>query len=804
MKNLFVILLLSLVINSNAQSKGSVIQLIDNISGAPVALASVKVLSLPDSILIAQGNSDSAGKYYYDAKGSINRLAIISKPLYSRYIKSFVTDSIVLIIMPDLKEFNNAKITAKQKFILLDVDKTVITPDALISSVGQNALDMIERAPGVLVDDNNGIRIHGLSGVSIYINEQLLTIAGNDLNQYLKSIPAENIQTITVMTNPSAKYPAAGSGGVIVIRLKKSVAKGFNGRYGTNAGTGKLLRHNQSINLNYRINKVNFFSNSSFGWNNNYQDLTIRRAYFNSSNQLNSTFVQKTYIDIGNLQFQTNAGADIYMSDKKTLSVSITGFSLLADRNTNNNAEIRNGSGNLINTVFADIPLSTNFKNLGGNVYYNILRDSGRAGYTIYADVTRYQSINKQSTFNRLNDSAGNVLNETLLIGNLPSYIWVSATGTDYHKESKKIGRIESGYRISMINSDNFAGFYDEVNGVRTVNNLYTNDFDYTENINAAYINWSNRINKWSIQSGLRYENTNSVGIQKGNSTGNDSSFTRQYHSLFPTVFISYSIDSFSNHVIGANFGRRINRANYSDMNPFIYPLDRYTLYAGNPFIKPTYSNELELSYLLKSTYRFNLVYGITNNLISETIEQVNGIFYSRPGNIGQQINYGCNISGSSNLGKKLRLSFYAELNYNKFTGTLYNQLLNNIGTYWYVAPNLQYKINKKWNAEISGTYQSEIASAQFVMVPVGSVRTGISWQFNNSGALRLSLSDVFHSSRPGGKILSLNRSDASWNSILDTRVVMLGFSYKFNKGQSLNRIKNDEIETEKQRVKVG
>jgi len=804
MKKIIALVVFCVVIKSNAQSNRSVIQIIDNITGDAVALASVKVFILPDTILLAEGKSDSLGKFVYDSKGILNRFAIVTKPQYSKLSRMLITDSMVVTLMPDLKEFNTAKVSTKQKFIVLDVDKTVITPDALISTVGQNALDIIERAPGVLVDDNNGIRIQGLSGVSIYVNEQLLTLGGNDLMQYLKSIPAENIQTITVITNPSSKYPAAGSGGVIVIRLKKSMAKGFNGRYGTNAGTGKLLRHNQSLNLNYRINKINFFGNGSFGWNNNYQDLTIRRAYFDQSNVLNSTFVQKTYIDIGNLQYQSNAGADIYINDNKTFSVSLNGFSLLADRHTNNQAEIRNGNGHLTNSVFADIPLSTNFKNLGGNIYYNIMRDSGRAGYTIYADVTRYKSVNSQSTFNQLKDSIGQLLNETLLIGDLPSYIWVSATGTDFHKESKKIGRIETGYRISFINSDNYAGFFDDVNGIRTVNNTYTNDFDYTENINAAYINWSNRFKKWSLQSGLRYENTNSIGIQKGNSSGNDSTFDRHYHSLFPTIFISYTLDSFSNHVFGANFGRRINRANYSDMNPFIYPLDRYTLYAGNPFIKPTFSNELELSYLFKSRYRFNLIYGITNNLISETIEQVNGIFYSRPGNIGQQVNYGCNISGSSNLSKKLKLNFYAEINHNVFNGTLYNQSLKNIGTYWYVAPNLQYKFNSKWNAEISGTYQSEVASAQFVLVPVGSIRTGLAWQFNTNGSLRFSVNDVLHSSRPGGKILSLNKSEASWNSILDTRVVTLGFSYKFNKGQSLNRIRNEEIETEKQRVKVG
>lgn len=806
MRHILLSILIAYSINADCQIAFTSIKVVDNLSGVPLANVKVKVQSSLDSTSTQTGFTDTSGIFVSNLPVLINCIVYAEKTGYKTLnmaIKAGTTE-LTIGLLPVVGDYVSVKITGKQKFIVQDIDKTVVYPDGLVTAAGQSALDMIERAPGVIVEELGGIRIQGMMGVSVYVNEQLLNMSGDDLNQYLKSIPADNIQSITVMTNPSSKYPAAGSGGVIVIRMKKSITKGFNGRYGNSLGTGKLVRHNQSLNLNYRINKVNFFGNGTFGWNNNYQDLTIRRAYYQHSGALNSTFVQNTFIDINNLQYQANVGADMYVTDNKTLSFSFSGFDLQAGRRTTNHAEIKDGNGQLLNLVDANIPLDTRFRNLGGNINYDIQLDSGRAGWTLYSDVTRYHSRNTQSTFNSLKDANGVPITETLLIGDLPSYIWVSANGVDYHKESSMMGRFESGIRISYVDADNYAGFFDEINGIRNVNNLYTNDFDYTENINAGYINWSKKLSHLSIQSGLRYEQTNSIGNQKGNGSGNDSSFSRHYHSWFPTVFISYTFDSLSKHLLGINYGRRINRPNYSDMNPFIYPLDRYTLYAGNPFIQPTFSNEIELSYFYNSKWRLNAVYGITNNLISETIEQVNGIFYSRPGNIGKQLNYGLNLSGNTNIGKFIRMNLYAELNHNIFSGELYGQSLRNAGSYWYVAPNLQFKLHTKWNAEVSGTYQSAVASSQFVFVPVGSIRTGVSWQFNKDGVLRLSLNDIMHSMRPGGNILSLNNSEASWNSILDTRIVTLGFSYKFNRGQSLNRYKNEEIGTEKQRVRVG
>ncbi|HEY1045207.1 MAG TPA: outer membrane beta-barrel family protein [Bacteroidia bacterium] len=792
--------------HASSQERFTFLKIVDSIENKPVYNANVKVLNPKDSSVIYQSKHLNNGLYQLKFTESENLLIRVEATNFVKQYKliSVKNDTTLIVMLPLLKEFKTVSVTSKTPFIVQDIKQTVINPDALLTTAGISAIDLLERAPGIMVDEQGGIRLQGLSGVSVYINDQLLNLAEEERIQYLKSIPAENIQNIVIMTNPSSKYPAVGSGGVIVIRMKKSRAKGFNGRWSNNAGTGRYIRHSHSLSFNYRVNKINFFGNGSYGLQNNFQDLTIKRGYYNSDGSLMSSFVQNTYIRKRNEQAQGTLGADIYLSDKQTLTISLNEMNLNADRHTGNYAEIRDGGRYLKNQVKADIPISTLFKNQGANAYYDLNLDSGRSGVSVYAEWSSYDSRNKQSTLNRLMDSTGQQVSQTLLIGELPSSIHLLTTGVDTRKDYRKYGNMEMGLRSSRIRSSNYAGFMDDVNGTRTINNQFTNDFDYAEDIQAAYWNHSISKKRLSVQAGLRWEHTHSKGYQHGNANVKDSSFSRQYHSLFPTCYISYALDSHSMHIVGVNYGRRIDRPNYQDMNPFIYPLDRYTLYAGNPFIKPTFTNEMELSYIYKNNWRVNGVLGLTDNLISETIEQSGGIFYSRPGNIGKQLSLVFNMSGGAKIGKWLRMNVYTEVSHNRFAGTLYGQDLKNNGTFFYIGPNFNFTLHPKWNAELSGNYQSKVASAQFVLIPVGSARAGIAWQFNKKGSLRFAVTDFLYTMKPGGDILSLNQSTASWKSFLDTRVAMLSFSYQFNRGQSLNRLKDDQQGAEKQRVKVG
>jgi hypothetical protein len=239
-------------------------------------------------------------------------------------------------------------------------------------------------------------------------------------------------------------------------------------------------------------------------------------------------------------------------------------------------------------------------------------------------------------------------------------------------------------------------------------------------------------------------------------------------------------------------------------MNPFTYPMDNFTFYAGNPFLQPTIVNKFELAYTLNNKVTFTANYSSAYNVIMETNEQVNGIFFSRPGNFGKQITYGLSIDANLQPTKWWILQAHVESNNLTFKSEVYGQNLNRSQWYWAFSPNNSFIINKQWSAELGGSYQSSIAVGQFITIPVAQARFGIAKKImKDKGTLKLSLNDIFWSNRPGGDITSIANATANWRSILDTRVLSINFSYRFSKGQNLKLRKTGASETETQRVKV-
>jgi iron complex outermembrane recepter protein len=352
----------------------------------------------------------------------------------------------------------------------------------------------------------------------------------------------------------------------------------------------------------------------------------------------------------------------------------------------------------------------------------------------------------------------------------------------------------------SNVRTGNIADFKDESG---TPDYVFSNDFAYRESIYAAYGNFSRSKGKITSQLGLRYEYTDVSGHQKGNAIKPDSSFSRNYAGLFPTLFFLYVPDSLGKHQFTFSCGRRLERPNYQDMNPFTYPLDRFTLYSGNPYLRPTYASNFDLSYTHNNQITGTLSYSNSRNVISETIQQGDGVFYSRPGNIGKQWGFGATVSGNFQLHKVLSFQFYTEWMYNVYTASLYNNVLQNKGAYWYGEPTFQLLISDAWSAEFSVVYQTKVPVAQFVTIPVWNMRGAFSKKIlKNQGSLKLVFSDVLHTNRPGGDIQGLSSSSANWKSILDTRVITFSLSYRFSKGKALAARKSESSDAEKSRVK--
>ncbi|TAE25433.1 MAG: TonB-dependent receptor [Cytophagales bacterium] len=807
LRNVALLLCLSISTQIHAQM-GSLSGTIQASDQKPVEGAVVSLVRAADSVFVKAALTEANGSFALATLKLGDYRLIISCVGYQNYVSQAVrvegqqTLPTITLLLADktLKEVN---VVAKKPFVEQRIDRVVVNPDALISNAGATSLEMLEKAPGIQIDPNGIISLKGRAGVVVFIDDKPSYLSATDLANYLRSLPAGSVETIEIMTNPPAKYDAAGNAGVINIRLKKNRVKGFNGGVNLSYGQGRYARSNNSANLNYRINKLNVFSNVSLNTNNSYQDLTIKRNYFTPAGVPLSGFSQNSYLKRGQNSANLKLGVDYYASKKTTLGVVLTGLFIPSSTDITNRARLLDAGGNTSVFNEGESFARKYWRNGSVNLNYAYRIDSTGKELSANVDYITYSSDLTQSLSNFTYSPSRVLQGQSLLDSDLPSTLDIRTAKLDYVHPVRAGGKWESGLKRSDIRTGNVADFFDVVDGKRIDNYQFTNDFTYREAINAAYLNYSREGKRLSVQTGLRFENTAIWGYQLGNRVVRDSSFTRAYNSLFPTAYVTYKIDSAGKHRLGFSYGRRINRPNYQDMNPFTYPLDRFSLYGGNPFLRPTFSDNIELSHTFNNAITTTLQFSRSRDVITETIEQGTNVFYSRPGNLGRQESAGISVNGTRSLTKWWTLQLYTELTYNRFRSSLYNQQLDNAGTFWYIGPTNLFQFGPRWSVELAGNYQTRVYYGQFVLIPVGSVRVAASRKiWKDKGTLKVNISDVFYTQQPGGDIRSLANSTASWLSYLDSRVVTASLSYRFSKGQNRQLRQTGGADSEQRRVK--
>jgi hypothetical protein len=779
--------------------------------GRPNTLFAVNVINPTDSALLQSTLTDDSGNFELVVHDTLSHvyLAIVHagfKPYQSKTITLQANDMTrvepIMLLPQDQVQLKEVSISALAKFIEVKPDKTVVNPDALATTAGQSAYEVLQKSPGVLMKDENSLTLKGKNGVVVMVDGRKVYMSDADLMNYLKSIPSASVQQIEIMTNPSSKYDAEGNAGIINIKLKKSNLHGFNAIFSTSYGQGIYYRNNNSINLNYRVNRFNYFFTGSYVENNSFQDLTIHRKYFNSQNELNTTFRQNTLIKMHAANLNLKAGVDYYVSDKSVVGLSVQGFNNRHNNTVNNTAKVTDSQLQLTGITESYKPSKRNWNNQSVNANYTYKPDSSIKELSVSADYVNYQSVIRQRLITNNYTPDYVFINSSLLRSKLPSDITLKTAKADWTQMAFHEVKVETGLKGADVATDNVASFYDVTDEGEAVNNQFTNSFKFNESVYAAYVNASLERRRWSAQAGLRYEHTHYKGQQYGNAQVADSTFQSNYGKLFPTLYVSWFADTAARHQFNLSVGRRINRPNYQDMNPFTYPLDLFTLYSGNPFLKPTLSWNVELSHVWNNSFTTTLMFSEITDVISETIEQNTNTFFSRPGNIGKQYSYGISMNAVVSNYKMIQLMCYGELMWNQYKSVIYNQTMNNKGWYAYVGPTIQVKMNKGWMAELGGSYQTRIVSAQFVLSPAGTVNVAIVKKLKNNITLKLNATDIFYTNQPVGEIKNLYQSEAGWYSYLDTRVVTLSLSYRLTKGKvnQIRQIKSNE--TEQNRVK--
>jgi hypothetical protein len=443
------------------------------------------------------------------------------------------------------------------------------------------------------------------------------------------------------------------------------------------------------------------------------------------------------------------------------------------------------------------------YQNAGVNLNYrHKFKQAGRelnfdADYLLYKDKTNQTYYN----FSYLPGAA--LKYQDILTGNLPSNINIYTAKVDYSHPLENKWKLDAGAKTAYTKTDNVADYFNTANGKTSADYEKSNHFLYEENINAAYFNLSREGKRFSLQAGLRYENTVSNGHQLGNLIKPDSTFKRTYNSLFPTVYFSYKLDTAGNNVLGLNYGRRIDRPYYQDLNPFFSPLDKFTYYVGNPFLKPSFTQSLELSHTYKNKITTTLGYGWVRDEVNETIEIVDGTYYSRPANVGKTTVANISVNAEIDLTKWVKLNAYVE--YAKIVSKtdFYTGFLVTNGSYLKASPNLQFKISPTWNAEVNMRYQSKLSNVQFFLGEVHEFGAAVQKKLSAKSTLKLTANDIFRTRVYNGIINNLANTEANWVNRQDSRSVVVSYSYRFGKTfSSPAKHESSGADAEKNRVK--
>jgi hypothetical protein len=790
--SLVTIVLLATSLVSRAQSTASsrITGSIATINQPALAAATITLLQAKDSSVVKMSVSDQQGRYSFDKLRPGNYLLLASAVGFQKsYSQPFTvladgaTKEIPAIVLNGAsRELKSVTVSARKALVEQKIDRTVVNVDAFISNSGANALEALEKSPGVEVDKDGNISLKGKQSVVVLIDGRPAYLSGTDLANMLKAMQASQLEQIEIMTNPPAKYDAAGNAGVINIKTKKNKTRGFNGNVSTTNGQGVYYKNSESVSLNYRNGKVNLFSNYSFSRNNNFQQLDIYRRYKDETTK-NTTaiFEQTAFMKRRNMSNNLKIGMDYFVNNKTTLGIVLSGFANPESTLGSNTSYLENAHAVLDSIVYASSDIKENWKNGSVNLNMRHQFDSTGRELTTDVDYIRYSASNKQQFINTTYDPEWTKKYDEQLKGDMPVNINIYSAKMDYTHPLKNNTKLEMGWKSSYVATDNKANYFSWNGSSWETDYSKTNFFNYKENINAAYVSVNKQLNKkWGVQAGLRFENTSYKGHQYGNPQRGDSSFSRTYNNLFPTMYVSYNAND--NNQFAVSFGRRIDRPNYQNLNPFLFFLDKYTYHMGNPYLQPQYTNNIEVSHIFKGILTTTLNYSLTKNLFSETFDQSGYATIQQDGNMGRSENIGIAVNAQVHVGKWLNSMLYTNYSYTRATGKLYGDDVKlEAGTLRFNINN-QFTFGKGWSAELSGWYMSRGLEGQIILLPFGAMSTGIAKQvLKGKGTVKMSVRDILYSQKAHGDI-NFKNTEAHFTNTRDSRVANLTFTYRFGK----------------------
>ena len=683
-------------------------------------------------------------------------------------------------MLTETVELEEVLIQATQSQVKLDIDKRVFNVSESIVNSGGNATDVLEDIPSVSVDVDGNVSLRGSENVTILINGKPSGLLGNDLSG-LNQIQSSSIEKVEIITNPSSKHDAQGGVGIINIVLKKDHEKGMNGSF--EVATGYPDKHQVSLNLNYRKKKFNVFTNMGADYKNTPGEGLSYQQFYNDATV---SYYEKEFTRVrggfgGNIQL----GTDWFVNDKNTITLSS-----LYRKNTTDNSSTNTYSDYAVQKVL---------------INRSVREDDEVGEKTLYEG-----NISHEKTFGKKDKKWTSTLKLMSNSGNENSIIsqtythkqalkqfaetaesdWTFLAQTDYVQPFTENGKIEMGLKsVTHVVGNEFVIEQENSSGERTILPAFNNDFEYSEKIQAAYVQYGKKVNKWSYQLGLRSEYSDiNVLLRKTNESNN-----RTYFNLFPSAFVSTELDS--NSTLQASYSRRISRPRSRYFLPFYNYSDNRNIRTGNPNLQPEYTNSFDVGYLRyldKGSFLSSVYYRNTPNSIQRiTTSDSLGITQTLPINMAVENALGVELSINYALAKWWKASGNLNVFNTSVKGSYGEYELNRSALGMSVNLSSKFQVDKKTVFQLSGRYMSPQNNSQGYRKSMLMTDVALSHEvFKKKGMVVFSVKDVFNSRR--------------WRNVVDTedyylesdylgrkRQFVLSFNYQFNQPKKKGKDKS-------------
>ncbi len=783
-------------------------------AGKGVDKTTISLLRAKDSSVAKIGVTDHEGNFSIESEPGQYLLSLSHIGFTPTFSKVFeITNSDIkleeLIMIKEESALQNVVVTSQKPIVEVKADRTILNVEGTINAVGNDALELLRKSPGVMVDKDDNLSLAGKNGVMVYIDGKPSPLAGADLASYLKSLQSAQIEAIELITNPSAKYEAAGNAGIINIKLKKNKTFGTNGSVNAGYNIGTYGKYNGGFSLNHRNAKINLFGNYNYNHGLNLTDMKMYREVGDS------LFDQLTKMKMYNKGHNFKTGIDFFLNPKSTVGVIVNGNISSSEIKSEGPMDIIYKPTGIVDRILqANSTIEADRTNLNFNVNYRYAITGG-SELNIDADYGIFNLKNNQFQPNYYYNGGGTELYRNVYRMITPTNIDLYSIKADYEQNFKQ-GRLGYGGRVGYVKTDNDFNRYDVVGNTDVYDRDRSNRFQYSENVNAAYVNYNRGFKGLLVQAGLRVENTISKGTStglkydgnSGNYVGYDSSLSRNYTDLFPSAAITFNKNPMS--MFSLTYSRRIDRPAYQDLNPFEFKLNDYTFMKGNTQLRPQYTNSYGITHIFKYRLTTTLNYSHVKDIFTQlpdTTEKTKSFLFKQ--NLATQDIISLNISYPFQY---KAYSFFANVNtnYSKYKADFGGgDRVVNLDAFtfqYYMQNNLKFGKKKDWTAEVSGFYLSpSIFQGVFRSKAMYSVDGGVQKTiFKGKGNVKASVTDIFRTMRWAGSSNfsgQFNEASGRWES----RQFRINFSYRFGNSQvKAARQRKTGLDDDKKRAEGG